>query len=309
MGSRAAPRASGRGRGLKAYSARPPRAPPMAAGAAGPEVPVGMRAVAEAGREWSDRLDRLYAELDSEERGGGNVRRAAGLRAEIRREKAALEGARLGVARLVALAERDASRRGELFAAAHRVMAMSPAAFYPDADLAIVMVDVLLDAGRPLPIGEVARRMREERGRCMSEEALYAARFSSAIQNDGYGVLHLHRPPGHDEGTGMGEEWMYEALERAAGLGAARYTGSGIEMTGAAAALTARELAGAEAVARGVGAYGETPGLAEWFNGAGRGHEMVTWAEATVIIRAARVEVGEAWARAARGRALAPAAA
>jgi len=66
----------------------------MAAGAAGPEVPVGMRAVAEAGREWSDRLDRLYAELDSEGRGGGNVRRAAGPKAEMRREKAALEGAR-----------------------------------------------------------------------------------------------------------------------------------------------------------------------------------------------------------------------
>jgi len=275
--------------------------------AAGPEVPEGMRAVVEAGREWSDRLDRLYAELDSEERNGGDGRRAAGLRAEIRRKKAELQGARLEVVRLVALAERDASRRGELFAAAHRAMAMSTAAFYPDADLAIAMVDVLLDAGRPLPKGEVARRMFEARGRHMSEEALYAARFSSAIQNDCYGVLHLHRPPGH--GAGLGEDWMYEALERAVALGAARYTGSGIEMTGTEAALTARELAGAEAVARGVGAYGETPGLAEWFNGAGRGRKRVTWAEATVIVRAARAEVGEAWARIAGGRALAPAAA
>jgi len=66
----------------------------MAAGAAGPEVPVGMRAVAEAGREWSYRMTRLSGDLYSEERGGGNARRAAGLRAEMRREKAALEGAR-----------------------------------------------------------------------------------------------------------------------------------------------------------------------------------------------------------------------
>jgi len=293
---------------LKAYNTRPPRAPPKAAGSARHGATEGMRAVAEAGREWSSRMTRLSGELYREER-GGDGRRAAGLRAEIRREKAALEGVRLDVVRLVALAERDASRREELFAAARRAMSMFPAVDEHEVALAIAMVTVLLDAGRPLPTGEVARRMREERGLHMSEGALYAARFSSAVRNDRYGVLHLHRPAGHGEGTGLGEEWMYEALERAVGLGAARYTASGIEMTGAEGALTAREVAGAEAVARGVCAYGETPGLAEWLNRAGRGREKITWAEATVIVRAARTEVGEAWARIAKGRALAPAAA
>jgi len=279
----------------------------MAAADGGPGVPEGMRAVMEAGREWSDRLDLLYAELDSEERNGGDGHRAGELRAEIRREKATLERARDAVAELVAPAESDASRRAELFAAARKAVSMFPAVDDHEVGLVIALLTVLLDAGRPLPIGEAARRMREGHGLHMSEGALYAARFSGAVRKDCYDVLHLDRPVGH--GVGMGEEWMYEALERAVELGAARYTGGGIELTGAKAALAPRELAGAKAVAMGVGAYGETPGLAEWFNGAGRGNKKVTWAEATVIVRAARAEVGEAWARIARERALVPAAA
>jgi len=279
----------------------------MAAGTAVPGTPVGTREVMEAGREWSNRMTRLSGELYREERGDGGGRSAGEIRAEIRREKAVLERARDAVAELVVLAERDASRRAELFAATRRAVSMFPAVDDNEAGLAIAMVDVLLDAGRPLPIGEVARRMREGRGRCMSEGALYAARFSGAIHKDCYNVLHLRRPVGH--GAGMGEDWMYEALERAVGLGAARYTGSGIEVSGAAAGLTARERDGAEAVARGVGAYGETPGLARLLEGNRGDSRRVTWAEATVAVRAARVEVGEAWARIAKGRALAPAAA
>jgi len=215
------------------------------------------------------------------------------------------------VVRLVPLAERDASCREDLFGAIRKAVAMSEPAGPRDAELAVLMVTVLLDAGRPVESSEASRRILERWGEHAGESAVYAAKASGAIRADMYGVLYLERPIG--DGTGAGEEWMYESLERAVGLGAARYTGSGIEMTGTAAgALTERELAGAEAVAAGVNAHGAPPGLAERLEARrrGRGHgSMTTWAEATVEARGAGAEVGAAWARIARGRALAPPAA
>ncbi|MDD9843540.1 MAG: hypothetical protein OXU85_06610, partial [Thaumarchaeota archaeon] len=133
-----------------------------------------------------------------------------------------------------------------------------------------------------------------------------AARFSGAMRVDMCGVLYLERPMGY--GEGMGEGWMYDAMERAVELGAARYTENGIEMTGAAAALTERELAAAEAVARGITEYGAPPGLAEWLAREDHGDDRrVTWAEATVYARAARAEVGAVWADIAKGRDMVPA--
>jgi len=100
---------------------------------------------------------------------------------------------------------------------------------------------------------------------------------------------------------------MYGALERAVELGAARHAGAGMEVAGdAAGALTAREMAGAGAVARGASAHGGPPGLSErpsirWRSrGGGR---KTTWAEATVAARAAGAEVGAAYARIAGERA------
>jgi len=123
-----------------------------------------------------------------------------------------------------------------------------------------------------------------------------------------YRVLYLERPIG--DGEGMGEGWMYDAMERAVELGAARYTDNGIEMTGAAAALTERELAAAEAVARGITEYGAPPGLAERLEERRRqrGHDgRTTWAEATVYACTARAEVGAVWADIAKGRDMVPA--
>jgi len=245
----------------------------------------------------------------------GALRRARGARpkgdGELRLESMALARACDVVAELVPLAERDASRREELFGAIREAVAMSGPIGPRDAELVVLMVTVLLDAGRPVETSEVSRRIRERWGEHAGESAVYAAKSSGAIRADMYGVLYLQRPAG--DGTGAGEEWMYRALEAAVGLGAARYTGSGIEMTGAAAgALTGRELAGAEAVAAGVNAHGEPPGLSECLEArrmrGGHGRKT-TWAEATVAARGAEAEVGAAWARIARERALAPAAA
>lgn len=259
------------------------------------------------GREWAARQNRLCGELDREEARNGKSRRTAELEAEIRREGEALTRAHTAMAERVALAERDASRREALFEAIRETVAMMSSASRRDAVLAVRMAAVLLDAGRPLHLAEAGRRVKEGWGEHFTEPALYAAKFSGAIRADMYGVLYLVRPVG--DGRGEGEAWMYEALERAVELGAARYTDGGIEMTGrACAGLSARELAGAEAVAAGVTEYGEPPGLAGWLERNRRGSRRVTWAEATVGAGAALAEVGAAWARIAAKRALAPAA-
>jgi len=230
----------------------------------------------------------------------------AGLAPEAPRQEAPYQKMLLDVAEKVAVAERDGSRRGELFEAIRGSIGMAEWKYHPhDADLVVHMVTVLLDAGRPMELNEATRRMHERWGAHFSESALYAAKFSGAVREDMYGVLYLERPIG--DGRGMGEEWMYGALERAVELGAARYTDAGIEVAGdAAGALTAQEMAGAEAVARGVSAYGEPPGLSERLDMRWRsrgGGRKTTWAEATVAARAAGAEVGAAYARIAAGRA------
>jgi len=206
----------------------------------------------------------------------------------------------------VAAAERDGSRRGELFEAIRESIGTAGWKHRPhDADLVVRMVTVLLDAGRPMELNEASRRVHERRGAHLSESALYAAKFSGAVRGDMYGVLYLERPIG--DGRGTGEEWMYGALERAVELGAARHTDAGMEVAGdATGALTAREMAGAGAVARGASAHGGPPGLPgrlsiRWRSrGGGR---KTTWAEATVAARAAGAEVGAAYARIAGERA------
>jgi len=251
------------------------------------------------------RIEPPRDELRGGIRGGRGRMAAVCPDAEPDREGAALEGAREAVVGLVPQAERDASRRGALFGAIRRAVALSPMAGPRDAEAAVLMATVLLDAGRPVATSEVARRVGERWGERAGESALYAAKFSGAMGED-YGVLYLERPV---EGGGADMAWMYEALERAVELGAARYTDGGIEMTGAGAALAGRDLAGAEAVARGVSAYGEPPGLAEWLDRDLGDTRRVTWAEATVAARGARAEVLAAWERIAGARGPAPAAA
>ncbi|RNJ76340.1 MAG: hypothetical protein EB824_00675, partial [Thaumarchaeota archaeon S15] len=236
--------------------------------------------------------DQLYGEIL--EILNTNGRTAAELDAEPDRKEAIHAKACDAVTALVPLAERDASRRGELFGAIRRSVALSEPKDPSDADHVVLMVTVLLDAGRPVELSEVFRRIHERWGEDAGESALYAARSSGAIRADMYRVLYLERPMGY--GEGMGEGWMYDAMERAVELGAARYTENGIEMTGAAAALTERELAAAEAVARGITEYGAPPGLAEMLASARGDGRRITWAEATVYAQAARAEVGAAWA-------------
>ncbi|MDD9808463.1 MAG: hypothetical protein OXU25_01340 [Thaumarchaeota archaeon] len=271
-----------------------------------PEVVPIAEASGATGHGRAAHMDRPYGEcLEDPLNGNG---RTADLDAELDREEELQDMACDAVAALVPLAERDASRREELFVAIRRSVALSEPTSPSDADHVVLMVTVLLDAGRPVEGVEVSRRIRERWGEDADESAMYAARSSGAIRADMYGVLYLERPIG--DGEGMGEEWMYEALERAVALGAARYTEGGIEMTGAAAALTERELAAAEAVARGVTAYGEPPGLAERLEERRRqrGHDgRTTWAEATVDARAAEAEVGAAWADIAKERDMEPA--
>jgi len=248
--------------------------------------------------------DQLYGEILGILNGNG--RTAAELDAELDRKEALQDMACDAVTELVPLAERDASRREELFGAIRRSVALSEPKGPRDADHVVLMVTVLLDAGRPVELSEVSRRMRERWGEHTTESALYSAKSSGAIRVDMYRVLYLERPIG--DGEGMGEGWMYDAMERAVELGAARYTYNGIEMTGAAAALTERELAAAEAVARGITEYGAPPGLAEMLDRDDHGDDRrVTWAEATVYACAARAEVGAVWADIAKGRDMVPA--
>ena len=230
---------------------------------------------------------------------------AVKLEAKPDRKEALQDRAFDAVTELVPLAERDASRREELFGAIRKAVALSAPLGNLDAELVVLMVTVLLDAGRPVELSEVLRRIRERWGGRTTESALYSAKSSGAIRADMYGVLYLQRPIG--DGEGMGEGWMYDAMERAVELGAARYTDNGIEMTGAAAALTELELAGAEAVARGITEYGAPPGLPERLEELRRqrGHDgRTTWAEASVHAQAARAEVGAAWADISKGRGL-----
>ncbi|RNJ71689.1 MAG: hypothetical protein EB832_05385 [Thaumarchaeota archaeon S14] len=255
----------------------------------------------DAGRGGTAHADQLYGEI----LGILNIsgRTAAELDAELDRKVAIHAKARDAVTELVPLAERDASRREELFGAIRKAVALSAPLGNLDAELVVLMVTVLLDAGRPVELSEVLRRIRERWGGRTTESALYSAKSSGAIRADMYGVLYLQRPIG--DGEGMGEGWMYDAMERAVELGAARYTDNGIEMTGAAAALTERELAAAEAVARGITEYGAPPGLPEWLAREDHGDaRRVTWAEATVYAQAARAEVGAAWADIAKRRGL-----
>ena len=255
----------------------------------------------DAGRGGTAHADQLYGEILGILNINGPT--AAELDAELDRKVAIHAKARDAVTELVPLAERDASRRGELFGAIRRSVALSEPKGLRDADHVVLMVTVLLDAGRPVELSEVSRRMRERWGEHTTESALYSAKSSGAIRVDMYRVLYLQRPMGY--GEGMGEGWMYDAMERAVELGAARYTDTGIEMTGAAAALTELELAAAEAVARGITEYGAPPGLPEWLAREDHGDDRrVTWAEATVYAQAARAEVGAAWADIAKRRGL-----
>lgn len=229
---------------------------------------------------------------------GDEGRSLAEIAAEMRRREAPFQKTCRAVAEGVARAERDGSRRGDLFEAIRKAVGMSQHARPHDAELVVRMVTVLLDAGRPVELSEASRRVKDRWGRYFTESALYAAKFCGAIREDTYGVLYLQRPIGDERG--MGEYWMYKALEKAVGLGAARYTDDGIEMTGGAGGLTAREMAGAEAVARGVTEYGEPPGLAERLDMRRRsrgGSRRTTWAEATVDMCEAGAEVGAAYAR------------
>ncbi|MDD9842578.1 MAG: hypothetical protein OXU85_01600 [Thaumarchaeota archaeon] len=260
-----------------------------------------------AGRPWGEGIGTM-SDVEIIREKGRKARADARMGPEERRRaRLAAEMASDAAAELVPHAERDESRREDLFFAIREAVALSPWADRLDAELAVRLATVLLDAGRPMATTEAMRRVEERWGEFVNESAIHAARFSGAMRVDMCGVLYLRGPIG--DGRGMGEYWMYKALERAVGLGAARYTEDGIEMTGAAAALTERELAGAEAVAMGVTAYGEPPGLSEWLDRGHGGARRATWAEATVAARAAEAEVGAAWAKIAKERSLEPAAA
>jgi len=262
------------------------------------------------GAEWEAHADRharederqcrLREELREEEGRNGKSRRASELRAELNSGERARSRARRAIVEKVVQAGRDPSRRGELFAAVRGMLSQSIYHCY-DAEHVVRMVTVLLDAGRSLSTAEVSERERGRWGEGATEGALYAAQYAGVVDRDMYGVLSLARPV--DTGSPVGEEWMYGALERAVRLGAARYTDAGIEVSGGAA-LTPRELAGAEAVAAGVNAHGEPPGLGRWLRENAGGGTAITWAEATVNARGAGAEVGEAYGRlAAQGRA------
>jgi len=209
-----------------------------------------------------ERMNSLHKALSEEVERNGESRRAAELRAEIGRGERPHSLALGAIAEKVALAEHDASRRGELFAAVRGMLGQS-VHHCDESERVVRMVTVLLDAGRSLSMGEESDRERSRWGEWSTEGALYAARYAGVVMMDMYGVLSLARPV--DMEAPVGEEWMYDALEKAVRLGAARYTDAGIEVSGGAgAALTPRELAGAEAVAAGVNAYGEPPGLGKW---------------------------------------------
>lgn len=256
------------------------------------------------GRERARPAAALRAKTDGDASGegarvrGGEGRSLAEIAAGRRRREAPFQKISRAVMEGVALAERDGSRRGDLFEAIRKSVGMSKHVRPHDAELVVRMVTVLLDAGRPVHLNEASRRVKERWGSYFTESALYAAKSSGAIATDPYGVLYLQRPVG--DGRGEGERWMYKALEKAVGLGAARYTDDGIEMAGGAGGLTPREMAGAEAVAMGVTEYGEPPGLAEWLDRSHRsrgGGRRTTWAEATVEMCGGRAEVGAAYAR------------
>ena len=249
-----------------------------------------------------ERLAGVHRAWREEERLNGKSRRAAELYAELGRGERLRSLARRDISEKVVRAERDASRRGELFAAVRRMLSQAAWPNCGEAEYVVRMVTVLLDAGRSLSLSEESARERGRWGSGSTEGALYAAKYAGVVREDMYGVVSLVRPV--DAEVPMGEEWMYGALEKAVRCGAARYTDSGIEVHGGSGALTPRELAGAEAVAAGVNEYGEPPGLGAWLRESPRGGEAITWAEATVISRGADAEVGEAYARlVARGRA------
>jgi len=248
-----------------------------------------------------ERMDHLDKALREEEGRNGESQRAAELRAELNSGERARSLARRAIHEKVVRAERDESRRGELFAAV-RGMLVQSIHHCDEAERVVRMVTVLLDAGRSLSTGEESDRERGRWGEGATEGALYAAQYAGVVDRDMYGVLSLARPV--DTGSPVGEEWMYGALERAVRLGAARYTDAGIEVSEGAGALTPHELAGAEAVAAGVNAYGEPPGLGRWLRENARDGMGITWAEATVNARGADAEVGEAYGRlVAQGRA------
>jgi len=242
-----------------------------------------------------ERMDRLRKALGEEEGRNGKSRRAAELRAELNSGERARSLARRDITEKVVRAERDPSRRGDLFAAVRMMLSQAEWPHCSEAERVVRMVTVLLDAGRSLSTGEESDRERERWGELSTEGALYAARYAGVVRMDMYGVLTLARPV--DMEAPVGEEWMYGALEKAVRLGAARYTGGGIEVSGGDRTLTPRERAGAEAVAAGVNAHGEPPGLGRWLRENAVGGRAITWAEATVNSRGADAEVGEAYAR------------
>lgn len=248
-----------------------------------------------------ERVNRLYKVLREEEARNGESRRAAELRAEIGRGERARSLERRAIAEKIVLAGRDASRRGELFAAIRGMLRKAMWPHCSEAERVVRMATVLLDAGRSMAASELSERVHDRWGEWSTEGSMYAARYAGVVDHDSYGVITLARPV--DPGAPEGWDWMYEAMERAVGCGAARYTGAGIEMSGAGN-LTPRELAGATAVAAGVNACGEPPGLGQWLRENARGGRALTWEEATVNARGANAEVGEAYARlVAQGRA------
>ena len=135
----------------------------------------------DAGRGGTAHADQLYGEILGILNINGPT--AAELDAELDRKVAIHAKARDAVTELVPLAERDASRRGELFGAIRRSVALSEPKGLRDADHVVLMVTVLLDAGRPVELSEVSRRMRERWGEHTTESALYSAKSSGAISH------------------------------------------------------------------------------------------------------------------------------
>jgi len=251
----------------------------------------------------NERANRLHTEWIEEKDRNGKSPRAAELFAEICRGERPHNLALHAISKKVVQAERDPSRRGELFAAIRAILKDAMEPYCNEAERVVRMATVLLDAGRSMSTREESERERERWGEWSTEGALYAARYAGVVRRDMHGVLSLARPV--DMEAPVGWDWMYEAMEKAVRHGVARYTDAGIELSaGAGTALTPRELAGAEAVAAGVNAYGEPPGLGRWLRENARGGRAMTWAEATVDACGARAEVGEAYERlVAQGRA------
>jgi len=100
-----------------------------------------------------ERMDRLRKALGEEEGRNGKSRRAAELRAELNSGERARSLARRDITEKVVRAERDPSRRGDLFAAVRMMLSQAEWPHCSEAERVVRMVTVLLDAGRSLSTG------------------------------------------------------------------------------------------------------------------------------------------------------------